>query len=348
MKVPDFADVPAQGGDEEREALYRDVIVVGASAGGVEALERLVRGLPPELPASIFVVLHMLASGTSVLDSILTRSGPLPATAATHGERFERGHVYVAPPDHHLLLRDDSTELSAGPRENGHRPAIDPLFRSAARAYGARVIAVVLSGSLDDGAAGVRFVKERGGAAVVQDPSEAHYPSMPTNALAVSDVDHVVGTAQMPAVLAELIEEPLDKRLEEEADSLWSAEELEERGEGQPSGLTCPECGGVLSQRDEGTLVRFACRTGHAYSPQSLMREQSQSLEQALWSALRGLEERADLFRRMAKRSSHGGAAARRLESRADAVERHAGVIRDAMAKLEPAAEPETGDETAA
>src|SRR4051794_41089388 len=172
MKVPESAEAAIREAPEEREDLYRDVIVVGASAGGVEALDRLVSGLPPEFPASIFVVLHLLASGRSLLDSILSRAGELPATAAVDGERFERGHIYVAPPDHHLLIRGLEIELSVGPRENGHRPAIDPLFRSAARAFGARVIAIVLSGSLDDGAAGARFVKERGGVAIVQDPDD--------------------------------------------------------------------------------------------------------------------------------------------------------------------------------
>src|SRR3954451_14678007 len=164
---------PVEGSAEERPEAYRDIIVVGASAGGVEALGKLVAGLPAELPASIFVVLHLLPSGTSVLDSILHRSGSLPASTAVDGERFERGHIYVAPPDQHLLLWDGEMRLSLGPRENGHRPAIDPLFRSAARAFGPKVIAVILSGALDDGAAGMRFVKERGGAAVVQDPDDA-------------------------------------------------------------------------------------------------------------------------------------------------------------------------------
>src|SRR3954453_7305806 len=348
MKAPDHANAAMEQNPDAEGALYRDVIVVGASAGGVEALERLVAGLPRELPASIFVVLHLLPSGASLLDSILSRAGPLAATAAVDGERFERGHIYVAPPDHHLLLQAGTIELSPGPRENGHRPAIDPLFRSAARSFGARVISVVLSGALDDGAAGARFVKERGGVALVQDPEDALYPAMPRNPLAATDIDHVVPVDRIPAVLSGLLEEPLDRALEEEAESLWRAEDLEERGDGEPSGLTCPECGGSLSQRDEGKLIRFACRTGHAYSPQSLMQEQSTSLEQALWSALRGLEERADLIRRMARRTRPDSAAARRLESRAVAVERHAGVIRDAMAKLEPALFPDTNGEPAA
>src|SRR3954447_4949764 len=332
--------------DTSDQFLYRDLIVVGASAGGVEALERLVGGLPPELPASMFVVLHLLPTGTSMLDSILSRAGPLPATVAEDGERFERGHIYVAPPDRHLLIRGDRVQLSLGPRENGHRPAIDPLFRSAARAAGSRVVAVVLSGALDDGAAGVRFVKERGGAAGVQDPEEATYHSMPSNAIAATEVDRVSSVADMPDALCGLLEEPLDRALEEEADSLWSAEDLEERAVGDPSALTCPDCGGALWQREEGSLVRFACRTGHAFSPESLIHEQSKALETALWSALRSLEERADLFRRMGRRTGRGAGTAQRFESRARAVERHAGVIREAMARLAPSLGPEPEAET--
>jgi two-component system chemotaxis response regulator CheB len=332
------AEEPAE---EEQQYLYRDVIVVGASAGGVEALENLVRGLPPELPASIFVVLHLLSTGTSVLDSILARSGELPASVAVDGERFERGHIYVAPPDQHLLLRDEHVHLSIGPRENGHRPAVDPLFRSAARAFGPRVIAVVLSGSLDDGAAGMRFVKERGGAAVVQDPRDARYPAMPSNAMAATDVNAVAPAGELGEVFGTLLENPLDKRLAVEADGLWTAPELEERAEGDPSGLTCPVCGGALWEREEGPLVRFACRTGHAFSPDSLVEEQSKALEGALWFALRGLEERADLFRRMAMRAGDSPRTSRRFESRARGVERHAQVVREAIAKLGPAIGPE-------
>jgi two-component system chemotaxis response regulator CheB len=345
---PERVEVSAPEGDGE-PALYRDVIVIGASAGGVEALGRLSAGLPPELPASVFVVLHLLSTGTSVLHSIMDRSGNLPASAAVDGERFERGHIYVAPPDQHLLVWDGHIRLSLGPRENGHRPAIDPLFRSAARSFGPRVVSVVLSGSLDDGAAGMRFVKERGGAAVVQDPEDALYPAMPLNAAAFTDVDQIVPVDRMAEVICGLVETPV----EEGADAVqegeaWRAAELEERAEGDPSGLTCPECGGALWERAEGPLVRFACRTGHAFSPDSLVSEQSKSLEVALWSALRGLEERADLFRRMARRAEDRPGTARRFETRARAAEEHAGAVREAVAKLGPTVEPDPEVEPAA
>jgi two-component system, chemotaxis family, protein-glutamate methylesterase/glutaminase len=343
-----MAGPPEATGPDERPQTQREVVVVGASAGGVEALARLAGGLPQEFPAAVFVVLHMLASGTSVLDTILGRSGWLPATMAVDGERFERGHIYVAPPDQHLLLWDGQIRLTLGPRENGHRPAIDPLFRSAARSFGARAIAVVLSGSLDDGAAGLRFVDEHGGATVVQEPEDALYPDMPANAIAATDVDRVVPVERMADVLCELVEQPTSAEAEE-AGQAWTAEELEERAEGDPSGLTCPECGGSLWQREEGgSLVRFACRTGHAYSPESLVSEQSKALETAMWSALRGLEERADLFRRMARRAGNRPAAAHRFESRARAADRHANVVREAVSRLDDSAEHEAEPESAA
>jgi two-component system chemotaxis response regulator CheB len=193
---------------DARQAVQRDLIVVGASAGGVQALQALVAQLPRDLPASVVVVLHLMADGASVLDDILDRAGPLPAAQAHDGERLERGRIYVAPPDFHLLLRGSSLHLSAGPRENGHRPAIDPLFRGAARAYGPRVIGVVLTGTLDDGTDGLRLIKERGGATVVQDPDDAAFADMPRSAIRHVDPDRVVPLAEMGAVLLELVDAP--------------------------------------------------------------------------------------------------------------------------------------------
>src|SRR5215218_4372253 len=178
-------------GDQEWKAAQRDIVVVGASAGGVEALMQLVAGLPAELPASVFVVLHTAPTSESVLPEILSRSGALPASAARDGERHERGHIYVAPPDSHMLLADGRIRLTRGPRENGHRPAVDPLFRSAARAHGPLCVGVIVSGTLDDGTAGLRFLKGRGGAALVQDPADALYPGMPSSAIANVEVDGV-------------------------------------------------------------------------------------------------------------------------------------------------------------
>jgi two-component system, chemotaxis family, protein-glutamate methylesterase/glutaminase len=326
--------------------VYRDIVVIGASAGGVEALTRLMPQFPPEFPAAICVVLHLSSTGTSVLPSILARGGRLPATVPEDGEKLDRGHVYVAPPDRHLLLAGSRVQLSAGPRENGHRPAIDPLFRSAARTYGPRVVAVVLSGTLDDGAAGARLVKERGGAVLVQSSEDALYPAMPEHAAAVTQIDGRVSATDMAARIAELVEEPLDPAWEERAEARDRAERAAvaaaaKAEDGQPAELSCPECSGPLWERGEGQFVHFACRVGHVYSPESLIAEQGTSLERALWTATRGLYERADLYRRLARRAHGKRALADRFERRASAAEEHAEAVRDALARLLPAHEAE-------
>src|SRR5262245_61159933 len=319
---------------------HRDIVVIGASAGGVQALDQLVERLPPELPASVFVVLHLAAGGRSVLPSILARMGPLPAAVPEEQQLPERGHIYVAPPDRHLLLVGEDVRLTGGPRENGHRPAIDPLFRSAARTYGPRVVAVVLSGTLDDGAAGARMVRDRGGFVIVQEPQDALYADMPQNTIDVAGADAVLPAAGIAAKICELVDEQLPDPPEEvvdpeqqEADELMDAQLAVN---GTPTELACPDCGGALWEREDGDLVRFGCRVGHVYSPESLVAEHGKALEQALWAALRGLEERSDLYRRMARRSQLAGRATieRRFRHRSESAERHATAIRDAIAKL--------------
>src|SRR4051812_29638686 len=224
----------------------RDIVVMGASAGGVETLAELVGGLPAEFPAAIFVVLHLLPTGHSVLPEILDRAGPLPAGPAQNGEEIDRGHIYVAPPDRHLLLLPGTVRLTSGPRENGHRPALDPLFRSAARAYRERVIAVVLSGSLDDGTAGLRLVKRMGGATVAQDPDDAIYPSMPLSALANEAADHMAPLAEIPALLCDLMDTPIEMVAGplpdvEDLDSAEPDRSDDDPTAGDLTGLTCPE-----------------------------------------------------------------------------------------------------------
>jgi two-component system chemotaxis response regulator CheB len=332
-------------GATDGTATYRDIVVVGASAGGVEALDHVVAGLPPELPAAIFVVLHLSAGGRSVLPAILSRAGPLPASVPKDGMRPERGHIYVAPPDRHLLLVGRRVRVTGGPRENGHRPAVDPLFRSAARSYGPRVVALVLSGNLDDGAAGARLVKDRGGVVVVQDPADALYPDMPSSAAAMVDVDAVAPAREVPDLLCRLLEEPVEPRAQYSAgpeideDEDLAAAEL--ALDGQPTELSCPECGGPLWERSEGPLVRFACRVGHVFSPESLIAEHGQGLERALWSAQRSLEERADLYRRMARRARERPLLQKRFLDRSASAEQHAAALQDAIAKLTSSGELE-------
>jgi two-component system chemotaxis response regulator CheB len=319
-----------------------DIVVVGASAGGVEALADLARSLPADLPAAVFVVLHVPATATSMLPSILSRHGPLPAAHVNDGEPIEPGRIYVAPPDHHLLVRAGHVHLSRGPRENGHRPAVDPLFRSAAGEYATRVIGVVLSGALDDGTAGLLAIKSRGGVAVVQDPDDCLYPGMAASALEHVQVDHVVPAASMGKLLARLATEPAaeppgpapaEMKLEVEVEG-FSVEALEEgRHPGQPSGFSCPDCNGVLWEIQDGGMQRYRCRVGHAWSPESLLTQQSEALEAALWVALRSLEERAALARRLAEPARQRGhtITATRFEEQADEAQQAARLVRQLL-----------------
>jgi two-component system chemotaxis response regulator CheB len=323
------------------------VIVIGASAGGVEALVKLVGGLDEELGAAVVVVLHLPATGTSVLPDILRRSGRLPVVAAGHDAPLQENCITVAPPDHHVLVVDGRLVLDRGPRENGCRPAADPLFRSAARSRDSGVIGVVLSGSLDDGVSGLRAIKEAGGVAVVQDPKDALTPSMPATALAHVPVDHVVPADAIAPLLVRLSRQLREKRTtmnETEHPNPPGEKHLPAEMPGNPTSLTCPECGGVIWQEDDGELTRFRCHVGHSYSAESMLEMQSDSVETALWTALRVLEERAELLRRMAARQLERGneISARSFERRAADVSSRAEVLRDAVGHGDKATEATT------
>jgi two-component system chemotaxis response regulator CheB len=322
-----------------------DIIVVGASAGGVEALLRVVRGLPSELPAALFVVLHLPAGSPSVLPELLERAGQLPATHAQHHEAIEHGRIYVAPPDRHLLLINGRVHVTPGPRENGHRPAIDPLFRTAARTYGRRVVGVVLSGALDDGTAGLAAIKLRGGLAVVQAPDDALFPSMPSNAMSNVAVDYVLPAEAIGTSLGRMVGQSREDvpvpvpsaTLEVEArmaDLDRDAMHEEERP-GSPSVFACPECGGVLWEIDDGELMRFRCRVGHAYSPDTLGTKMTETLEDALWVALRALEEQAALAHRLARQAAERGQnlVASRFAERQDTAHQRAELIRQVLSE---------------
>lgn len=309
--------------------------MVGASAGGVEALVSLVRNLPADLPATVFIVLHLPAHAPSALPQILQRAGSLPAGSAVDGDPILPGRVHVAAPDTHLLVQRGHVRVVRGPRENGHRPAVDPLFRTAARAYGPRVIGVVLSGTLDDGTAGLLAIKQRGGIAAVQSPDSALFQGMPTSALENVAVDHCAPPAELAEIIVRLAHEPVDEegappvseQMEREAQiaELESGDLLADERPGTASGFTCPECHGGLWELRDGELIRFRCRVGHAYSGDSLLADQSQSLEAALWVALRVLRETAALARRLTERAQeqgHSRAAARFREQAEDADQR--------------------------
>src|SRR4051794_34111043 len=236
----------------------RALVVVGASAGGVEALRSFVAGLPPDLDAAVLVVLHIPRSSPSALPGILDRSGPLSASAAVDGEELRAGHIYVAPADHHLLVLDNQVRISHGPAENGHRPAVDPLFRSAARAADGRTIAVVLSGVRDDGTAGAAAVVARGGWLVAQSPDDALHDSMPRSAIDHVGAHRICPAGKMGAVLAELIEHNDGQQTPNgssraardlaalETDMANMADMTTEQLPGKPSALACPSCHGGL------------------------------------------------------------------------------------------------------
>jgi two-component system chemotaxis response regulator CheB len=321
----------------------RDIVVVGGSAGGVEALRRIVAALPGALPAAVFVVVHVSPHGESHLPEILARAGPLPASHPVDGEPVEPGRIYVAPPDMHLILREGRMRLRRGPRENRHRPAIDPLFRSAAEAFGPRVVGVVLSGALDDGTAGLIAVKIAGGVTVVQDPAEAFAADMPRNAMKYLAVDHVLPAREIGALVTRLVREDAgraapavsEESVQERRLSEFDMAQIESDDRpGKPSGFSCPDCGGVLWELDpESDLLRFRCRVGHAYAQDNLTAAQADEVERALWTALRALEERAAMARRVATQARERDfpALAGPHEERALEAEAHAAKLREVL-----------------
>jgi two-component system, chemotaxis family, protein-glutamate methylesterase/glutaminase len=285
------------------------VVVVGASSGGIDALTQLAAALPAEFPAAVCVVLHTSPQSPGVLDGILDRAGPLPARAVRGGERPQPGHIYVAPPDRHLVLEPNRLRLTKGPRENRFRPAIDPLFRSAAQVYGPAAVGVVLTGNLDDGTAGLWAIKQLGGVAIVQDPADAAYPAMPQSAINHVKVDHVVPLQAVAPLLARVVSVSpnqggavvsdrinIEMKIAKEENAIDAGvEQL-----GQPSSYACPECHGVLLQIEEEGRVRFRCHTGHAYSADSLLAGINEAIEDALWNTVRAIDEGARYIRHLA------------------------------------------------
>lgn len=322
----------------------RHMIVIGASAGGVEALMTLVRRIAEDIDAALFVTVHFPPDSTSSLARILNRAGPLNAKQAVDGQEIAAGHIYVAPPDHHLLIFRDRLRLFRGPRENGNRPAVDPMFRSAALAYGPRVIGVILSGNLDDGTSGLLAIKRRGGITVAQDPEEAMFPSMPQSAIDHVAVDHVVRLDRMADLLYDLAKRPAgtedsvashdDARKETEYSEVDLAR-IEQTADhpGVLAPFGCPDCGGTLWELREGDLVRFRCRVGHAWTSEALLASQSETLDAALWTALRALEENSALSQQLADRARRRGQPrlAERFADTAELASRRAQIIRSVL-----------------
>lgn len=329
-----------------------DIVVIGASSGGVEALIELVGGLPEDLPAAVLVVVHLSEESSSALPKILDRSGPLEAVSPEDGGRLKRGHIYVAPPGFHMLVEEGRVRVARGPKENRHRPAVDPLFRSAALVYGPRVVGVVLTGARDDGTAGLLAIKRRGGVAVVQDPEDALFAGMPQSALEYVEVDHCLPLNGIAPLLARLSREEVPA--EEEGAYATVPEDMEFESKmagldpagavgsdyqiGEISHYTCPECTGPLYEIRDGELVRYRCRVGHAYTAESVLDDKSEALENALYMALNTLEESASMSRALAARAREHGQdhAASRFEERARKAGEQVDLIRWALSDGAP------------
>lgn len=349
--------------------MQRDIIVIGGSAGSLGAVKSILQVLPKGLPITVFVVIHLSPDYPSALPLLLTNAGPFRATSPKDQESIQQAHIYVAPPDHHITIEAGKIRVLRGPRENRHRPAIDPLFRSAAREFGPRVIGIVLSGLRDDGSAGLYAIKKRGGITIVQDPGESPWHDMPRNAIQYAD-PHFIWRAEeigrnLPN-LAELSErtaamsksssngrrtnrkksprgsaEPVElQKQEANMATAWPAE-----GEGTPSVFACPECHGVLWELKDDKMVRFRCRVGHSYSEASLTQEMSAASENALWAAVRALEEKAALQRRVAEGMGHDRRMGSRLLDQSESHAANARLIRDMIFRRDAELETEQAEE---
>lgn len=310
-----------------------NIIVIGASAGGVEALKQIVRGLPKDLPATVFVVLHLSPGARSLLPRILAKAGPLPATHPEDPEEIKQGHIYVAPPNFHLMILDGHVGAVLGPKESRTRPAADALFRTAAQIYGPRVVGVVLTGALNDGTAGLQAIKEGGGIAIVQDPNEAYNPGMPSSALKYVKVDYCLPLTSIPPLLVALTKDPPKAEGETNATDANMDKRKAEMEAEKPTGFTCPECQASLWESQHGKLLEFRCRVGHTFLPESLLADQSEMVERALWSSLNVIEERAALIDRLAAqaRKSDQACLASQLEAKRLEASRHSDQIRQML-----------------
>lgn len=329
----------------------RDIVAIGTSAGGVEALLSLVRALPEQFPAAILLTIHLPSHTHSALDDILTRGGALKASFAHDGDVVRQGRIYIAPPGRHLLVQGERLALGSGPRENNARPAIDPMFRSAALCCGSRTIGVVLTGMLGDGAAGLWAIKQAGGITVVQDPDEARFPEMPRAALIHAEPDYVVRLADLPALLQRLVRQPAGEpksiptgmKYEVEVAKGGPTAMSEMDRFGRRSVLTCPDCDGVMWEMEEGALTRYRCHQGHAYSAEVMGIAIEESLRRALGSGLRALEERIALIKRLQRQAEQRESrpVAANWADKVRDLEAEANTIRNSLRRIDEIADRE-------
>lgn len=327
-------------------AARRDIILIGGSAGSGSVLRQVIGALPKDLPAALFITTHIPSGHENYLREILARQSALDVTRALDGQPIEPGRAYVACEDRHLLLVDGAVRLGSGPRENLTRPAIDPMFRSAALSYGSRAVGIVLSGLLNDGAAGLAAIKEVGGTAVVQHPLDAAAADMPRAALEVVRADHVVPASELAALIEHLAREEagparppgreLLMEVEVAAGARLGSDILRELAD--PAPLTCPHCAGVLSEVRDGRPLRYRCQVGHAFTAETLV-TQTARVHKAIRVAMRVIEERLELVTRMARDAREAGriVVAELYEARATEYARYARTLREAAIDTLPA-----------
>jgi two-component system chemotaxis response regulator CheB len=335
----------------ERNMANRDIMAIGTSAGGFEALRFLAKGFPQNFPASILVTIHLPLQFHSSLDQLLAKAGPLPSAFANEGEAIKKSRIYIAPPGRHLLVDGERLSLGTGPRENNARPAIDPMLRSIAVCCGSRAIGVVLTGTLGDGASGLWAIKQAGGMTVVQDPKDAAFPEMPQTALKRMKPDHVAHLRDMPGLLYTLVHQragdpivvPENLRYEVEIarDGRSSMNGMDWFG--ARSVLTCPDCGGLMWELKDGNMSRYRCHTGHAYTEELIAVGLDEHLKRAMATALRALNERIALAGRLRDQAEGSGqpSLAESWSRSVEKFEKEADVIRDAIGRLDRAAQAE-------
>jgi len=316
--------------EDSADTVSYDLIVIGASMGGFQALKQLISEFPADLPAAVIVVLHISGDHKSYLATSWGQNAKLPVLSAKEGERIKSGHVYVCVPDFHIRVTCKHLSLDHGPKHNFSRPAVDPLFSSAAESYGPRVVGVVLTGALDDGTAGLMDIKKHGGVSVIQNPDDAVNPSMPMSALDCVPIDHCVPLSEMGSLLSNLAGQPVDASLVEQGKNMANSTEPE------LSTHICPECNGPMWLVETGKLLHFHCRIGHSFSGQSLLVEKTLALESALWSAVNALKDKADISKKLARRTknkSYSSVPSDYFQTQAANAEAYAKVITEIILK---------------